>query len=89
MAFGVLAVAAEHGLATPGDLSVVGYHDLPHTEHIAPPLTSIRLPREELGRIAAEIMLQVLQSPDRPPISRKLPPTLVVRQSTGPPPTVR
>jgi len=89
MAFGVLAVAAEHGLATPGDLSVVGYHDLPYTEHLVPPLTSIRLPREELGRIAAEIMLQVLQSPDRPAISRKLPPTLVVRQSTGPPPTVR
>lgn len=89
MAFGVLGFAAEHGLNVPDDFSLVGYHDLPHVELVAPPLTSIRLPREELGRIAAAIMLDVLQGPDHATRSRKLEPTLVVRQSTAPPRKVR
>jgi LacI family transcriptional regulator, galactose operon repressor len=89
MGFGALALAAEHGLTVPRDFSLVGYHDLPHVEMITPPLTSVRLPREELGRIAAEIMLDLMQSPDHKPTTHKLQPTLVVRQSTAPAPKVR
>jgi DNA-binding LacI/PurR family transcriptional regulator len=86
MAFGALTVAEERGLMCPRDVSIVGYHDLPHVERIVPPLTSIRQAREELGRIAAELLVQLLASPGRPPAPRKIAPTLVVRQSTGPPP---
>ena len=85
MAFGALSVAEEHGLVCPRDFSMVGYNDLPNLERMVPPLTSVRLPREELGRLTAEVMVQMLSSADRPPASRKLAPTLVVRQSTGPP----
>jgi LacI family transcriptional regulator len=86
MALGALAVAREHGINCPGDLSIVGYNDLPHVDQVVPPLTSIRLPREELGGIAAEMMLQALTNPDQPvPALRKLQPTLVVRESTAPP----
>lgn len=84
MAFGALAAASEAGLTCPDDLSIMGYHDLPHVERIVPPLTSIRLPREELGRTAAEMLLELLTTPDHPPWSRKLPPTVVARRSTGP-----
>jgi LacI family transcriptional regulator len=86
-AFGALTAAEERGLRCPRDLSMVGYHDLPHVDRIAPPLTSIRQPREELGRIAAEILVAVLANPGRPPAPRMVRPTLVVRQSTGPPPS--
>jgi LacI family transcriptional regulator len=87
MAFGALTVAEERGLMCPRDLSIVGYHDLPHVDRIVPPLTSIRQRREELGRIAAEILVQMLTSPDgRAPAPRKLAPELVVRKSTGPAP---
>ena len=87
MAFGALTAAEERGLTCPRDLSIVGYHDLPHVERIVPPLTSIRQQREELGRVAAELLVQMLTSPDRPaPAPRKLAPELVVRRSTGPPP---
>lgn len=89
MAFGALTAAGERGLIVPRDLSMIGYHDLPHVEHVVPPLTSIRLPREELGRLAADVMVVMLTSADRPPASRKLAPTLMVRQSTGPPPDFR
>jgi LacI family transcriptional regulator len=86
-AFGALTAAEERGLRCPRDLSIVGYHDLPHVDRIAPPLTSIRQPREELGRIAAEILVALLANPGRPPAPRMVRPTLVVRQSTGPPPS--
>lgn len=86
MAFGALTVAEEHGLTCPRDLSIVGYHNLPHDDRIVPPLTSIRQPREDLGRIAAEILIAVLAKPGRMPAPRRVAPTLVVRKSTGPPP---
>jgi LacI family transcriptional regulator len=85
-AFGALTAAEERGLTCPRDLSIVGYHNLPHNDRIAPPLTSIGQPREELGRTAAEILIAVLTRPGRPPAPRMVQPTLVVRESTGPPP---
>ena len=86
MAFGALTAAEEHGLTCPKDLSMVGYHNLPHDDRIVPPLTSILQPREELGRIAAQILIGMLDSPGPPPTPRRMAPTLVVRKSTGPPP---
>src|ERR1700682_5804372 len=89
MAFGALTAAEERGLSAPRDLSIVGYHNLPHDDRIVPPLTSIRQPREELGRTAAEILVAMLKTPGRPPALRRLAPELVVRRSTGPPPDIR
>jgi LacI family transcriptional regulator len=89
MAFGALTAAEERGLLIPRDLSIIGYHNLPHDDRIVPPLTSIHQPREELGRIAAEILVQILTSPGRPPVPRRIAPELVVRQSTGPAPDIR
>ena len=86
MAFGALTAAEERGLRCPKDLSMIGYNNLPHDDRIVPPLTSIRQPREELGRIAAEILVSILTSPGRSPAPRRIAPSLVVRQSTGPPP---
>jgi LacI family transcriptional regulator len=86
MAFGALTAAEERGLSCPRDLSMVGYHNLPYDDRVVPPLTSIRQPREELGRIAAEIIVAMLDSPGRPPVPRRMAPTLIVRQSTAPAP---
>jgi LacI family transcriptional regulator len=89
MALGALTVAEERGLKCPRDLSVVGYHDLPNVERVVPPLTTIRQPLEEAGRIASDMLLEILNSSKRLSPSRRLAPTLVVRQSTGPPPDIR
>jgi LacI family transcriptional regulator len=89
MAFGALTAAEERGLRCPNDLSMVGYHNLPHDDRISPPLTSIRQPREELGRIAAQILVAMLNAPGRAPAPRRMAPTLVVRQSTGSAPDIR
>jgi LacI family transcriptional regulator len=84
MAFGALTLAEERGLKAPRDLSIIGFHDLPLLERTSPPLTSIRVQHEEMGRIAAEMTVQMLTSPGRVPPSRRLVPTLVVRESTAP-----
>jgi DNA-binding LacI/PurR family transcriptional regulator len=68
---------------------MIGYHDLPHDDRIVPPLTSIRQPREELGRIAAQILVAMLNAPGRAPAPRRMAPTLVVRRSTGRAPDIR
>jgi len=85
MAFGALSAAEEGGLLCPRDLSMIGFHDIPHVERVVPPLTSVRLPREELGGLAADAIIDALTSAESRRASRKLAPTLMVRQSTGPP----
>lgn len=53
MAAGVVRVAAERGFAVPFDLSVCGFDDTPLSRHVSPPLTTVRQPTRDMGRIAA------------------------------------
>ncbi|GAB2466740.1 LacI family DNA-binding transcriptional regulator [Xylanimonas ulmi] len=55
VAVGVYEAAEEAGVAIPGDLSVVGYDDVPVATHLRPRLTTVSVPLEELGRRAAEL----------------------------------
>lgn len=80
MAAGVLHAAREAGLSVPEDLSVVGFDDFQIASRIWPPLTTVRTPTREIGRLAAE-KLMGRGDEKRDPQSRL--PTLVVRQSTG------
>jgi len=84
-AFGVLRAARELGLTVPDDLSVVGYDDLPVTEWIAPPLTTVRQPLLEMATTAAQMVFTLVRG-ERPPSTRiDLATELIVRESTSPP----
>ena len=69
----------------PGDISVIGYNDSPHVDRVRPPLTTIRLHTQELGRLVGEMTVTAITSPDQPPTSLTLPPSLIIRESTAPP----
>ncbi len=90
----VLAMGAIHaihaaGLSVPGDISVVGYDDITSAAYLYPPLTTVRHPKAELGTLAAETLIKLLQSSDEfPPQTITLPTELIVRSSTAPPPTL-
>ncbi len=86
-AMGAYQAARLAGLRIPEDLSVVGYDDLPAYEWLSPPLTTLRHPREEMGRVAARTLLQLLDG--RPPLTPRveLATDLRVRASTAPPPS--
>ena len=86
MALGALDAIAEAGMHCPGEISVIGYDDVAHVDRVTPPLTTIRLHTHELGRLVGEMTVTALTSPDQPPVSLTLPPSLIVRKSTGPPP---
>ncbi len=85
IALGCYDALERHGLSCPGDVSVVGFNDMPFIHRVAPPLTSVRVPHYEIGAEAARLLLEVLQDTDRHPRSLLLPLSLSVRGSTAPP----
>lgn len=82
MAVGCLQAARTLGLRVPKDISVTGIDDLPVTELLDPPLTTVRVPMRELGRRGMELLLTRLNDPGRAR-GGTLPCELVVRGSTG------
>jgi LacI family transcriptional regulator len=83
LAAGCYAALQERGLSIPGDVSVVGFDDMPFTDRFGPPLTTIRVPRYEIGRAAAALLLEHLRR-DHAPRRLVLSPSLVARKSTAP-----
>lgn len=84
MACGFIAEVQRSGIDVPRDLSVVGFDDIELTAHLAPPLTTVRQPRVEIGRMAARRMLEILDGSDRGEGDTVLPVELILRGSTAP-----
>lgn len=82
MALGCYDSLAERGLSCPGDMSVVGFNDMPFSERFNPPLTTVGIPQYEIGAAAAELLLERLHDPTAPTREVTLAPRLVVRGST-------
>jgi LacI family transcriptional regulator len=82
IAIGVLQAARKNGLSVPDDMSLVGFDDMPFAELIDPPLTTVRQPVADMGRIAFERLLALLNDSEAPPLTR-LPVELVVRSSVS------
>jgi LacI family transcriptional regulator len=87
MAVGALEAISGRGLRCPADISVVGYNDVPLSSHLSPPLTTIRLPSEDVGRTAGRMALELISDPGATAGVVQLPATLVERRSTGPAPS--
>jgi len=85
MAVGAYEAIAGRGLRCPQDISVVGYNDVPLVGHLSPPLSTVRLPSEEVGAQAAELAVRMIAEPDHEIESIQLPASLIERRSTAPP----
>ncbi len=87
LAIGVLQGFVSSGLAVPGDVAIIGYDDISFAASAAVPLSSVRQPRQGLGRRAAELLLEEIeaQRDDRPHEHRavQFTPELVVRRSSA------
>jgi LacI family transcriptional regulator len=81
-ALGVLRGLRRRGLRAPDDLAVVGYDDVEFARMLSTPLTSVRQPKYQLGRAAADLLLAEAQEEHR---HRRVlfQPELVVRESSG------
>jgi LacI family transcriptional regulator len=82
MAVGAIEALEATGLSCPEDMSIVGFNDVPLSSHLSPPLTTIRVSSEELGRSAGRIALQLIENPLSRPDDVRLPAMLVAREST-------
>ena len=82
-ALGVYEAARQRGLRIPQDLSVVGFDDLPAARWVSPPLTTVRQPLADMGRVAAEMLGDLIE--DVPLRSQRveLSTELIVRESTS------
>ncbi|PJJ71064.1 DNA-binding LacI/PurR family transcriptional regulator [Diaminobutyricimonas aerilata] len=84
MALGFVHAVTAAGLSVPGDVSVVGFDDIPEAAHFLPPLTTVRQDFAELGRRAIDVLLAEL-SGDREAVHAPVPARFVERASTAPP----
>jgi DNA-binding LacI/PurR family transcriptional regulator len=87
VALGLLSRFTARGVAVPTQMSLIGCDDIALSEMVNPALTSIALPKEQTGRAGVDLLLHLLETPDRAGSSRReLETHLRVRGSTGPPP---
>lgn len=86
LAMGAMRAIYDAGLAVPGDISVVGYDDTVSASYLNPRLTTVKFSIAEMGRQAAQIILELVQKQRNLPAQTiTLPVELVVRDSTAPP----
>jgi LacI family transcriptional regulator len=85
MALGVYEAVRKKGLRVPEDISVVGFDDLPEAQWASPPLTTVRQPLAEMGKLAARTVLRMLQGEGVESPRVELSTRLMVRESTAPP----
>lgn len=81
MAIGVVAALQDAGLRVPGDVSVIGYDDIPLASYYNPRLTTIAQPARDLGHLAVERLFERFDDPDVPTRRDMLPVSLVERDS--------
>ncbi len=84
MALGVMVELRASGLQIPRDVSVIGFDDIAFAALAEPPLTTVCLPRVELGRRAVEALMTNIEHPERLGIQVNIPTYLITRDSTGP-----
>jgi LacI family transcriptional regulator len=83
-AFGAMDAARKHGLRIPEDISIIGFDDIPQATFVYPKLTTVRQPLEQMGQIAAKLLLERIKDQSKTPQRIALATQLVVRDSCGP-----
>ncbi len=83
IALGAMVTLRRHGLRIPHDMALVGFDDIPLAAYVDPPLTTVRLPAYELGREAAELLMDIVEEKATEEKRKLLETTLIVRASCG------
>jgi DNA-binding LacI/PurR family transcriptional regulator len=85
MALGVLRAMHEAGRPVPGNVSVVGFDDIPEAPYFTPPLTTVRQDFDEIGVRSLQLLVGEIETGRRLPSNPRVQPELVVRSSTAVP----
>ena len=85
IAIGILQRLRRIGMRVPGDLSIVGFNDIPMAGLLEPALTTVRVPQLEMGVAGANLLIDRLEGQPISQVRVTLPTELVVRASSAPP----
>jgi LacI family transcriptional regulator, galactose operon repressor len=83
MALGALRALRAAGARVPEEVALVGFDDIPLASQTTPSLTTIRQQILQIGALASQMLLDLLDSPGSPPVQKILPTELVIRESSG------
>ena len=83
MAAGAMHAIREAGLRIPEDIAIVGYDDMPLAVQTTPPLTTIRQPVQNMGALAVEAIIDLINNPGQTTRRIVLKPELIRRESCG------
>ncbi|MBZ4666216.1 LacI family DNA-binding transcriptional regulator [Mahella sp.] len=82
LALGVIQAVEEFGLKVPDNVSVMGIDDISFASFDKISLTTVAQPKGEIGRLAAEIIIQKINNPqDKAPVKKVLEPRLIIRRT--------
>lgn len=81
MAIGILRGLRERGLDVPGEVSLVGTNDSPEAAHLAPPLTSLRVPYRAMAAAAATLLINAIETGEQAVGQQLLESSLIERES--------
>lgn len=86
VAVGLIQSLVRNGIRVPEDVSVIGFDDIPIAAAFLPPLTTVHYPAQEIGRLAALMLMDSIQNnEDQTALSMSLTPKLMLRDSVCPP----
>jgi LacI family transcriptional regulator len=86
MAIGAMHYAYDRGIAVPAALSVIGFDDITFAQFTQPALTTIAVPRAEIGRLAFQSLWKLFNDSSQGGCDYEVKTSLVIRQTTAPPP---
>ena len=82
LAIGVTRALAKRGLSVPEDISLFGYDNIPDSAYLSPSLSTVDVPKREIGRYALRLLLDAIENHRDWPITVTLPFKLIEREST-------
>lgn len=83
MAIGAMRALREQGRSIPVDVAVIGFDDVEWARHTEPPLTTVKVYKRQIGALAAQRMLQLIENGDQAPVRSSVGTELIVRESCG------
>ncbi|MDR7092116.1 LacI family DNA-binding transcriptional regulator [Cellvibrio fibrivorans] len=86
MAIGAMQILKNKGIRIPEDMSVTGFDDIAYSKYSDTSLTTISQPAEEMGKMAMDMLVQVIEGEPLSQLEYVLPTEFIIRESTGPAP---
>lgn len=83
IAIGIMSALQERGYRLPEDISVMGFDNIAMAQHVTPALTTMRVDKMGMGRLAAQLLIQRAENPDTGQVRVEIRPSLIERQSVA------